>query len=51
MAEDAKTVKAVEKELFPNNKPVKGLFQEDLDAYMQGLKGSRRFKKPVFDRQ
>jgi hypothetical protein len=43
--------KAVEKKLFPNNKPVKGLFQEDLDAYMQRLKGSRQFKKPVFGRQ
>jgi len=39
--------------LFPGKKPspVKGLFQEDLDAYLQGLKASPKLKKPVFSRQ
>jgi len=40
------------KNLFRGKKKdVKGLFQEDLDAYMQRLKGSPRLKKPVFSRQ
>lgn len=39
------------KKLFRGKKDVKGLFQEDFDAYMQRLKGSPRLKKPVFSRQ
>jgi len=36
------------KKLFGGKKDVKGLFQEDLDAYMQRLKGSPRLKKNTF---